>query len=240
MSKRKKRDYSQMLLWAATLVTVARYAGAFAASDVGELEGWVSDLITYSMIVTGFGMGVLDVIGGAYIFDGWRRALPRRGAKWSSRFRLLTVFVFGLILVGIGILIPFTVSRVLHTPISQVLPGWGIWVWAGMVNIAPYLLIGGVVMSQAGVVTVTTAASDRVETGQEPAKAKKRPDRAIGDRPVYASWPQVPATDRIKIQGMTGNEVATVYRVPARTARRWVEYAKDMEVGENGTKARAE
>jgi len=228
MTKRRKgRDYSQMLIWAAALVTVARYAGAFVASDVGELSGAVSSLITGSMVITGLGMGVLDVIGGAYIFDGWRRALPRRGAKWSSRFRLLTVFVFSLILVGIGILIPFTVSRVADQTMSQVLPGWSLWLWAAAVNVAPYLLIGGVVMSQAGVVTVRVAEGDRPETGHKPVKPASK-------GPVYESWPMVPAADRLAIQSMTGSQVSKKYSVPARTGRRWVEYAQKMEVGKNG------
>lgn len=228
MSKRKGRDYSQMLLWAAAIVTVARYAGAFVASDVGELAGWVSELITFSMIFTGIGMGVLDVIGGAYIFDGWRRALPRRGAKWSNRFQLLTFFVFALILVGIGILVPFTVSRVTDQTMSQVLPLWALWVWAAAVNIAPYLLIGGVVMSQAGIVTVTQAENDRPDTGHKPA-------RPASKGPVFESWPMVPASDRVKIKDMTGAQVAKAYKIPGRTARRWVEYAQDMEVGKNGS-----
>ena len=42
-----------MLIWSAMLVTVARYAGAFVASDMGTLNGWVSDAITISMGVTG-------------------------------------------------------------------------------------------------------------------------------------------------------------------------------------------
>jgi len=235
MSKRKARDYSQMLLWAAAIVTVARYAGAFVASDVGELDGWVSRMITFSMILTGLGMGVLDVIGGAYIFDGWRRALPRRGAKWSNRFQLLTFFVFALIITGIGILVPFTVSRVTDQTMSQVLPLWALWVWAAAVNVAPYLLIGGVVMSQAGVVTVTQAADDRQDRPDDRQDRPDRPARPAKIRPVFDSWPMVPANDRLKIKDMTGAQVAKAYKVPGRTARRWVEYAQDMEVGKNGS-----
>lgn len=159
MTKQKRgRDYSEILLASAMLVTVARYAGAFFASDVGTIEGIASDVLAYVMGLTGIGMGVLDVIGGAYVFDGWRKRMPRNGQRVTLSFITLTVFAFGLIIVGIWILIPFTVSRVTHQSVASVLevvPA-GVWLWSAFVNIAPYLLIGGVVTAQSGVVTVAT------------------------------------------------------------------------------------
>ena len=126
---RKQHDYTTLLIWASVLVTTARYAGAFMASDMGELTGGWSEFINVLMIFTGLGMGVLDTLGGAYLFDGWRRAMPRAGQGWGFRFKVLTGFVFGMLLVGVGILVPFTVSRIRHESIAVVLGGLD-WAWA--------------------------------------------------------------------------------------------------------------
>jgi len=150
----KRHDYSTLLIWAALLVTVTRYAGAFIASDIGRIDGWVSSVFAVLMGFTGLGMGVLDVLGSAYVFDGWRRIMPRSGQPWPARFKVLTGFIAGMFVCGVGILVPFTVSRVQGVGMADVLAGASIWAWAGLVNTAPYLLIGGVVVGQSGVVTV--------------------------------------------------------------------------------------
>lgn len=164
----KKRDYSQILVFSAMIVTIARYIGAFVASDLGEITGVVSEGISILMGITGLGMGILDVLGGAYIFDGWRTKMPANGAKWSFRFKVMTMFVFSLFIVGLGILVPFTVSRVLHTTIGDVLGEQGTWIWSLAVNIAPYVLIGGVVSGQSGVISVKKEVSQSVieDTGK--------------------------------------------------------------------------
>jgi hypothetical protein len=144
MKKQKGTDYSKMLIWSAAIVTVVRYMAAFIASDIGEITGKLSEVITFFMGISGIGMGILDVFGGAYLFDGWRRAMPANDKRWSFRFKMLTVFVFALILSGIGILVPFTISRVTHESMAVVLKTESLTVWAILVNIAPYLLIGGV------------------------------------------------------------------------------------------------
>jgi hypothetical protein len=132
--KRKRRDYADLLLWSAVGVTTVRYAGAFLASDLGSVEGWVSTILSVFMGLTGVGMGILDVLGTAYIFDGWRRAMPAAGKRWPFRFKVLTVFVALMLAIGIGILVPFTVSRITHVT---------------MVVAAPFVLIGGIATAQA-------------------------------------------------------------------------------------------
>jgi MFS family permease len=154
---KNKHDYSALIIWAALLVTVARYVGAFLASDLGEVNGWVSEGLTILMGVSGLGMGVLDVLGLAYVFDGWRKVLPKAGDHWSSRFKVLTGFVASLFVAGVCILVPFTVSRISSQSMAEALGGkatWGVWFWSLAVNLAPYLLIGGVTFSQAGFVTI--------------------------------------------------------------------------------------
>jgi MFS family permease len=154
---KNKHDYSALIIWAALLVTVARYVGAFLASDLGEVHGWVSEGLTILMGVSGLGMGVLDVLGLAYVFDGWRKVLPKAGDHWSSRFKVLTGFVASLFVAGVCILVPFTVSRISSQSMAAALGGQGsvgVWFWSLAVNLAPYLLIGGVTFSQAGFVTI--------------------------------------------------------------------------------------
>lgn len=149
----KKHDYSTLIIFAALAVTVTRYIGAFVASDVGHITGAWSIALTVLMALSGVGMGFLDVLGLAYVFDGWRRNLPKAGERWSNRFKVLTVFVVGLFVAGLAILTPFTVSRVNAAGMSATL-GAGVWWWSLAVNLAPILLIGGVTFSQSGFVTI--------------------------------------------------------------------------------------
>lgn len=143
--KNKGRDYSELLIWAAALVTVVRYAAAFIASDATQINETLSEIITVAMGLSGLGMGVLDVIGGAYLFTGWQKKMPANGSAWSFKFKVLSFFAIGLIVNGILILIPFTMSRVAGVTIHHIL-GDGILLfgWSAVVNVAPYLLIGGV------------------------------------------------------------------------------------------------
>lgn len=151
---KRSRDYSQYLLWAALLVTVPRYIGAFVASDSGEITGWLSEILTGLMAVSGIGMGILDILGMAYVFDGWRTKL---GKASGNTFKVLTGFVIALAASSVFILAPFTMARVKQVSISAVLPDMWLLAWALVVNVSPLLLIGGVVVGQAGVVGITHA-----------------------------------------------------------------------------------
>lgn len=246
----KHRDYSQILIFSALLVTVARYIGAFVASDLGSITGQVSEGITILMGLTGVGMGILDVLGGAYIFDGWRRALPKAGHRWSFRFKVLTFFVFSLVGWGIAILVPFTVSRVTHQTMSQVLgTGWALWGWSFAVNLAPYLLIGGVVSSQSGVVTVDHSETRRPKVRQIP---ESRPQLSGGNvasngrnhsenagilpAETFQDWRNVPDEDRALIAKMSSRKIAEVYGLAPRTARNWrraaIEWIEEQQTQE--------
>ena len=72
----KGRDYSSLLIWSAAVVTVVRYSAAFVASDMGQISGAMSEVVTLLLGLSGVGMGILDVFGGTYLFDGWRHAIP--------------------------------------------------------------------------------------------------------------------------------------------------------------------
>jgi hypothetical protein len=236
---KKRHDYSSLLIWAAVLVTVVRYAGAFVASDQGTISGLASEVFGLLMGLSGLGMGLLDVLGGAYIFEGWRRALPARGQRWSFRFRVLTGFVFSLFGSGIGILVPYTVSRVSHQEIYAVLGGgWGLWAWSVLVNVAPYILIGGVVTGNVGVVGVGLASGP--EYGKvggklpesEGAAGKLGGKGAVSAGPIYRNWHEVPESEWEWIAGASTAAIMKHYRLTVeKTARNWRTNAR-RELGE--------
>src|SRR5688572_19355107 len=145
---KRKSNYNEVLIISAALVTIVRYSAAFVASDVGQITGVLSEVVTVGLALSGIGMGVLDVIGGMVLFQGWRSCMPRAGQGWPFRFKALTLFVYGLLVNGMIIIVPFTVSRVTHSNMDAVLgTGFLLWFWAIAVNIAPYMVVGGVSIS---------------------------------------------------------------------------------------------
>jgi MFS family permease len=154
MPNRKGLDLSRVIIYAALIVTAARYAGAFLASDLGEVTGILSSILTAFMVVSGFGMGILDVIGIGYISDAWRQSLPRTGRKPGARFFILTGFLISLMAIGVGILAPFTVARVHKLSIAITLPGPELYFWAVLVNLSPYLIVSGLMVATSNILTV--------------------------------------------------------------------------------------
>lgn len=165
------KKWSERLVWATLLVGVVRYAAAFAASDVGEITGLWSDILTFLLALTGIGMGILDTVGGGLLFNGWSRVFPKSGQSWSLRFKVLTVCVFGLLISGMFILVPFTMSRLSHESVLTALGGSGsiwAWVWSGMVNLIPYILIGGVFVGNRIVTSLESEESSKKVTSNLP------------------------------------------------------------------------
>jgi len=218
-----KRNYNELLIWSAALVTVVRYAAAFIASDMGEITGWLSDLVTVALGFSGIGMGVLDVIGGAALFQGWRHIMPKSGQPWPFRFKVLTVFVFGLIFNGIVIIVPFTVSRVLGETMKAALGGgFWVWVWSAAVNIAPYMLIGGVSVS-----------SNLVATGNE--QPANQPRKVTGKLPenitvTSEDWRKVSRNEYAFIASASTEAICSRFGVSDRTARNWRKNAQEKMV----------
>lgn len=149
-SAKKAFDYNSIIIIASTLVLVVRYMGAFISSDVVKIPEWLSELLTTGIGISGMGMGLLDGLGGAVIFQGWRVAMPGRDKKWSFKFIILTIFVFLIILNGIVVMLPFTVMRTAGVSMIDVLGNnysGPLWLWGIAVNVAPYFIIGGVMAS---------------------------------------------------------------------------------------------
>lgn len=150
-TKRKKPvDYNTMIIMASMMVLVVRYVGAFIASDAVSMPDWLSYILTAGIGISGLGMGLLDGLGGAVIFQGWRTQMPRLDQRWPFKFITLTIFVFLIIINGVIVMLPYTVMRTAGVNMISVLGNENsgfLWAWGIAVNIAPYLIIGGAMSS---------------------------------------------------------------------------------------------
>jgi hypothetical protein len=224
--KEKGYDYSSGLIWAAALVGMIRYAAAFLASDVGEIVGVTSEIITLLLGISGFAMGMLSTFGTAYLFDGWRRKMPATGTKWPFKFTVLTVFVFAAFVFELAILVPFTVSRMQHASMTEVLNG-GVWWWSIAVNIMPLLLIGGV---SVGNQIVSVSSSESSESG-----AKVSEKVSDGEGKVSENFPKdwrkvlpfLSAEELMAITQMSTKEIQEKYYLKTpKSALNWRKYAQ--------------
>ncbi len=57
-TKVQGHDYSTIIIWSSILVGMIRYAAAFLASDLGIIEGMLSEVVTFLLGVSGFFMGI--------------------------------------------------------------------------------------------------------------------------------------------------------------------------------------
>lgn len=223
--KLKGRDLSSELIWAAALVGMIRYAAAFLASDVGQIMGITSEIITVLLGVSGFAMGILGTFGTTYLFDGWRKKMPASGQRWAFKFNVLTGFVVLAFVCELAILVPFTVSRMEHTTMSAILGG-GVWWWSTAVNIMPMLLLGGVSVGNQ-VVSVSSQDAGNI-TGNLPNDERK----LTGNLPT--DWRQVRkrmTEEQIsRIASGKTEEICFEFGVTDRTARNWRKNAqKELE-----------
>ena len=230
-----KKKYSTMLLWSAALISVVRYAGAFIASDAGSITGWASQALIVLMGITGVGMGLLDSIGSAFLFNGWRMTMPKNGAKWPFKFKILTFFVFGLVLDGLIILIPFTVSRVTGRTMEGIMGLTNVWWWAGAVNLAPYMLLGGIMSGNADMISDDTG--NNQQTDAESYQKVSVKSKKV--QPISSDWRKVrPKLSYQQVVQLANMEVSSIqdsfpdHQLSDRTAWNWREYARS-EVNKN-------
>ena len=229
----KLKDWADRLIWATVLISVVRYAAAFVASDVGQITGNWSNVLTFFLSLTGLGMGVLDTIGGGLLFNGWSRVFPKAGSTWSLRFKILTLCVFTLIFSGLFILVPFTMSRLAHESVLEALGGkfslWS-WVWSFMVNLIPYVLIAGVFTGN----KMVSSLED--ETNRKP--TRNLPEEPETDEKVTsnlpANWRKLrPSLSPEQVEFIANNEPKNIvkafaesgFEITPRTASNWRVYA---------------
>lgn len=220
--KLKGRDLSSELIWAAALVGMIRYAAAFLASDVGQIIGVTSEIITVLLGVSGFAMGILGTFGTTYLFDGWRKKMPASGQPWAFKFNVLTGFVVLAFVCELAILVPFTVSRMEHTTMSAILGG-GVWWWSTAVNIMPMLLLGGVSVGN----QVVSVSSSNLPEGSQ--KVSDDEEKVSGNFPN--DWrkvrPYLTDDEVLAISRMSTAEIrAKYYLKTAKTAQNWRSYAQ--------------
>jgi hypothetical protein len=229
----KIKNWSWPLVLATILIQVVRYAGAFMSSDIGKVTGGLSVGLTVGMTISGLGMGILDTLGGGLLFNGWRKVVPRTGDKWSIKFKILTFIVFGLVISGLTILVPFTVSRVSQESIVDALGGKGtifLWFWASMVNLIPYLLIGGVFFGNIIV--------EGLESGEKVTKKVSSADEQV-TRNLPSDWRHVRPTltdEQVKWLAVAAPKAIVIefqksnINISPRTASNWHQNAM-MECG---------
>ena len=193
----KLKDWSERLIWATILISVVRYAAAFAASDVGMISGNWSKILTVFLAFTGVGMGILDTVGGGLLFNGWSRVFPKTGSSWSLRFKVLTVCVFTLLASGLYILVPFTMSRLSQESILTALGGMGsvwAWMWSLMVNLIPYVLIAGVFVGNKMVSSIEAEESSGNSLESSKAKVEDSGKFQESSKKVSSDWRKIRPT----------------------------------------------
>jgi hypothetical protein len=235
----KIKDWSERLVWATILVGVVRYAAAFAASDVGQITGIWSNILTILLSITGIGMGILDTVGGGLLFNGWSRVFPKVGQRGSLRFKVLTLCVFGLLFSGMFILVPFTMSRISQESVLDALggksSGWA-WAWSAMVNLIPYILIAGVFTGNKMVSELESGqvSSNSPESSKKLSNGQENDEKVARNLPT--DWRKIKESLTTKqVEFIASNEPKEIVKafaksgfdVSPRTASNWRIYAAD-------------
>jgi hypothetical protein len=211
-----------LLVGAATIITAIRYAAAFYMSDAGTLTGLISQIFSNSLGIAGLAMGVLDIFGTSYLFDGWRKAMPRNGIKWPFRFWVLTFFVFSLVISGPCILIPLTLARVAGVSMTSVLGGVTspmLIIWAMFVNVAPYLIIGGVFVGQRMFEEVSVEAPQANISYQRRPSGQRSSRSGNRSQEIHATLERVWASEQ-RVPGPT--EVANILGLDPTRAKGYI------------------
>lgn len=175
MKNRANREYGQVIMWAAIIVSAPRWAGAFIAADTAAIPPLVDGALQYLNMVSGFGMGLIEVLGTAYLLDAWARMKPRK--TWNAkhlnqRWLILTGFVAGLFLLMPIILAPYMVARMNGTTVAAVAPAWFEYVWAVAAVLSPAFIIGGVAVARDGGLVARSQPAPAADVGLS---AKNKP-----------------------------------------------------------------
>jgi len=223
-----KLNYGKILMWAAIVVSMPRWAGAFISADVANMPNWVNEALHYGNLLSGFGMGFLEVLAAAYMLDAWGKMKPK--ASWNAKnydhkWKILTVFIIGLFILMPLILAPYIVSRMTNVSVGSALGNTLIqYFWAIAVVLSPAFIVGGVAIANGNLVESET------KVQQEKKPEKKATLRPIADKRVRTVSGQMPTdfrllTDEQKrtIAALTSGEVAERAAISDRTARRWKE-----------------
>lgn len=174
--KTKSHDYGQLLMWAAILVSAPRWAGAFIAADTHTIPPLVDAALQYVNLLSGVGMGLIEVLGTAYLLDAWGKM--KRKKTWNAkqvdqRWIILTVFVAGLFVLMPLILAPYMVARMNGAALADMGQDWFEYVWAVATVLSPAFIVGGVAVARDGLV----ASSEPAKASLPAAEAKPKREK---------------------------------------------------------------
>ena len=221
---RQAYDYGQVLMWAAVLVSMPRWAGAFIAADVSDIPPIVDQVLHYMNLASGFGMALLEVVGAAYLLDAWGRMKPKRthnAKSYDHRWVVLTCFVGGLFLLMPLILAPYVVSRMITKAIADIGGGLFHFAWSVAVVMSPIFIVGGVAVARDGLVGVKETAVIKPEISK-PEPARKRRDSGILPGILPTDWRQLSHQQKHSLASSTREERENIFpELADRTRREW-------------------
>lgn len=233
-------DYGTLLILAAFIVAVPRWAGVFIASDTATIPTSVSDVLHYVNLVAGIGMGFIEVLGAAYLLDAWGKLNPKKtwNAKhYDHRWKVLTVFVSGLFVLMPFILTPYIVARMTGTNVADALGNtWIKYLWGAAVVMSPIFVIGGVAVAREGLVGVSKQAAIPQRPDEKPRRETPTSNDEITTIKV-TDWRQVPDDLQRRFRVMTTGEIRKTFgNLDERKIRDWRRYSREVvaEIGENG------
>jgi len=205
------KDYGRILMWSAIVVSMPRWAGAFISADVSEIPKWVNEALHYGNLISGFGMGFLEVLAAAYMLDAWGKLKPKKtynSKSYDHKWKILTGFIIGLFVLMPLILAPYIVSRMTAQPIGESLGNdWLRYVWSIAVVLSPVFIVGGVSVANGELVEVKS------ETKEKP---KAQPKRETKTKPVQ------PVSSREKRLTGTRALVYEIYKMQPRATQQEV------------------
>ncbi len=177
--KNRTIDYGKILMWCAVLVSMPRWAGAFISADTAVIPPFINELLHILNLLSGLGMGVLEVLASAYILDAWGKLKPKRtynAKRLDHRWVVLTGFVVGLFVMMPVILAPYVVARMTAVSVSDVL-GAGAFraIWAVAVVLSPAFIVGGVAIANGNLINEKeTSQATKMKPVKQP---KRKPDK---------------------------------------------------------------
>lgn len=179
-----KINYGKVLMWAAIIVSMPRWAGAFISADVSDIPYWVNEALHYGNLIAGFGMGFLEVLAAAYMLDAWGKLKPK--SSWNAKgynhkWKVLTGFIIGLFVLMPLILAPYIVGRMTAVSIGDALTYKPIqYIWSIAVVLSPAFIVGGVSVANGGLVENETKDNHK----KKPAATKRKHSRKEKVQPV--------------------------------------------------------
>lgn len=219
--------FEQMLMVAAILVSGPRWVGAFLMIENIELAGTAAKIFSIALVISGVGMGIVEVAGSAFLFQ----AIPR--VKGKRRLQIVWAAFWGSIAVMLLVQVPYlmavqdgvTVSEMLaqtNAILAAIVKG----IWSFSTVLATILIVGGVAATQDSLVpkreTVKTASPVAVERPKEEPEPESEPSY-IGMLKEYLNNPQQSQTKLAEILSISRPRIGQLIKVAEKKGDAQVE-----------------